>query len=290
MATIVTRTGKGSALSTAEMDANLTNLNNDKLENIVEDTTPQLGGDLDVQTSILTTSTTNGSIGLEPDGTGAVNVLGGVGINLTATSGQSKIFTETVNADIRLSPNGTGVVKTDKNIDLEANQLITSTTNGDLKLSANGTGKITVEGGAGMDMKDAASITTTSADTDLELSATGVVFFDSEASFGGAISETVYTSTTTTGTYAPDAANGTIHYVVLSGNMTINGFTNAASGQSISFLFDGTGGAYTLTLGGDILQAGGDVSLTSGGLDVVTITCVETVTPTYIATAVNNFQ
>lgn len=32
MATIVTRTGKGSPLSNAEMDANLTNLNNDKLE------------------------------------------------------------------------------------------------------------------------------------------------------------------------------------------------------------------------------------------------------------------
>lgn len=290
MATIVTRTGKGSALSTAEMDANLTNLNNDKLENIVEDTTPQLGGDLDVQARVISTSTSNGSIGLQPDGTGAVNVLGGVGINLTATGGESKIFTETTNADIRLSPNGTGVVATDKDIDLEAKSLITSTTNGDLKLTANGTGKITVEGGAGMDMKAGASITTTTADTDLELSATGVVMFNSEASFGAAISETVFTSTTTTGTYAPDAANGTIHYIVLSGNMTINAFSNPASGQTINFLFDGTGGTHSLTLGSDILQAGGDVSLTSGGLDVVTITCIETVTPTYIATAVNNFQ
>jgi hypothetical protein len=93
MSTIVTRTGKGSALTFAEGDANFTNLNNDKLENItsepigdlsdvdvsgvadgnilsynntsgnweasapaaggisnvVEDTTPQLGGDLDCQ-------------------------------------------------------------------------------------------------------------------------------------------------------------------------------------------------------------------------------------------------
>ena len=32
MATIVTRSGKGSALTHAEMDANLNNLNNDKLE------------------------------------------------------------------------------------------------------------------------------------------------------------------------------------------------------------------------------------------------------------------
>lgn len=49
MATIVTRTGKGSALTFAEGDANFTNLNNDKLENVVEDTTPQLGGNLDGQ-------------------------------------------------------------------------------------------------------------------------------------------------------------------------------------------------------------------------------------------------
>ena len=88
MATIVTRTGKGSALTFAEGDANFTNLNDDKIEltdlsvtqnsasgtgtltynnttgtfsytppvipaagiaNVVDDTTPQLGGDLDAQ-------------------------------------------------------------------------------------------------------------------------------------------------------------------------------------------------------------------------------------------------
>lgn len=90
MATIVTRTGKGSALTFAEGDANFTNLNDDKIEltdlsvgtegtpsgdgsisydnttgtftytpptaagigalaNISEDTTPELGGDLDCQ-------------------------------------------------------------------------------------------------------------------------------------------------------------------------------------------------------------------------------------------------
>lgn len=49
MTTIVTRAGKGSALTFTEGDANFTNLNNDKLENVVEDTTPQLGGALDGQ-------------------------------------------------------------------------------------------------------------------------------------------------------------------------------------------------------------------------------------------------
>jgi hypothetical protein len=59
MSTIVTRAGKGSALTWTEGDANITNLNNDKLENIVADTTPQLGGDLDVNNFKITS--TNGN-------------------------------------------------------------------------------------------------------------------------------------------------------------------------------------------------------------------------------------
>lgn len=43
---------------------------------VASDSTPQLGGDLDVQARIITTSTTNGSIGLEPDGTGTVVARG----------------------------------------------------------------------------------------------------------------------------------------------------------------------------------------------------------------------
>ena len=65
MATIVTRTGKGSALTFAEGDANFTNLNTDKIENVVEDTTPQLGGDLDLNSNDIT-------------GTGNVDITGTV--------------------------------------------------------------------------------------------------------------------------------------------------------------------------------------------------------------------
>jgi len=49
MSTIVTRASKGSALTWTEGDANIVNLNTDKIENLVEDTAPQLGGDLDAQ-------------------------------------------------------------------------------------------------------------------------------------------------------------------------------------------------------------------------------------------------
>jgi len=112
MATITTRSGKGSPLTNTEVDDNFTNLNTDKLENItsesiedlsdvnsmtptdgqvltwdntnsywtaedaaggdvVDDTTPQLGGDLDVNGNSIV-SASNGNITLEPNGTGDV--------------------------------------------------------------------------------------------------------------------------------------------------------------------------------------------------------------------------
>jgi len=48
MATIYLRGTLGRALTWTEADNNITNLNTAKLENLVEDTTPQLGGNLDV--------------------------------------------------------------------------------------------------------------------------------------------------------------------------------------------------------------------------------------------------
>jgi len=46
------------------------------ISNVVEDTTPQLGGNLDVQTREINTSTTNGNIKVAPDGTGLFEVKG----------------------------------------------------------------------------------------------------------------------------------------------------------------------------------------------------------------------
>ena len=46
------------------------------LSNLVEDTSPQLGGNLDVQASEINTSTTNGNIKLNPNGTGVVEIKG----------------------------------------------------------------------------------------------------------------------------------------------------------------------------------------------------------------------
>ena len=55
------------------------------ISNVVEDTTPQLGGDLDVNSNGLV-STSNGNIALTPNGTGVVRIDGSNGIDIQSGS------------------------------------------------------------------------------------------------------------------------------------------------------------------------------------------------------------
>jgi hypothetical protein len=103
------------------------------ITDLVQDTTPQLGGALDVNTFSIT-STSNGNITLQPNGTGDVILsadtvkIGDANTDATITtdgtgditintnsgsnSGTIKIF-DGVNGNIEITPNGSGVVKLD---------------------------------------------------------------------------------------------------------------------------------------------------------------------------------
>ena len=112
---------------------------------IVNDTTPQLGGNLDVQANEINTSTTNGNIKLNPNGTGVVEIKGdgssadgtlqlncsqnthGVKIKSPAHSaGASYSLTLPVNVQNggRLKTDTNGVLSWDTNTYLQANQQI----------------------------------------------------------------------------------------------------------------------------------------------------------------------
>ena len=101
------------------------------VSNVVEDTTPQLGGNLDVQSSEITTSTSNGNIKVIPNGSGVFEVKGAGGsdgtlqLNCSANSHGVKIkspphsagasYTLTLpnndgDADQILQTNGSGVL------------------------------------------------------------------------------------------------------------------------------------------------------------------------------------
>jgi len=57
--------------------------NPNAIDNIVEDSSPQLGGNLDVQSNKITTATSNGNIQIEPNGTGVVEIRGAGGADGT---------------------------------------------------------------------------------------------------------------------------------------------------------------------------------------------------------------
>ncbi len=98
MTTVYTRAAKGSALTWTEGDANITNLNNDKIEAVVDDTTPQLGGNLDVNGNSIV-STANGNITISPDGSGRI-VLDGQNWPQSAPSTNVQYLEGSSNGDI----------------------------------------------------------------------------------------------------------------------------------------------------------------------------------------------
>ena len=74
--------GSGSAIPAITVNAKglITSVSTNSINtDLVADTSPQLGGDLDVQASKITTSTSNGNIQIEPDGSGVLEVRGAGG-------------------------------------------------------------------------------------------------------------------------------------------------------------------------------------------------------------------
>ena len=128
MSTIYTRATKGSALTWTEGDANITNLNNDKMEK----STPVLAGNLDVVTYSITTTTTNGNIVIEPNGTGDVHLV------------TDALRVGDLNTEARISTYGTGnlVLTTNEGNDPDPTITIGNGANANITLTPSGTGQI----------------------------------------------------------------------------------------------------------------------------------------------------
>lgn len=100
--------------------------------------------------------------------------------------------------------------------------------------------------------------------------------------------EVIYTGLASSGTLTPEAANGTVQSVTLTGNITINAFSTPAAGQSITLILkqDATGGR---TLTSTMKFAGGNNTLSTAGdaIDVLSIFYDGT---TYYASLSTDFQ
>ena len=97
---------------------------------VVNDTTPQLGGDLDVNGNTIT-STSNGNVVIAPNGTGDV-----------------RLTTDTVrvgdtNADVNITTHGTGDLTLNTNAGTNSGSVVIADgANNNVTLTANGTGKV----------------------------------------------------------------------------------------------------------------------------------------------------
>jgi len=149
MATIVTRSGKGSPLSIAEGDANFTNLNDDKIE-LTDISVTTATAD---ETSALTYDNTTGALTFTPVDVSDLAALDDFAVNNIAASGGGSLSYNNTTGVFTFAPADTSAVMTAVEDDsspslggpLDVNGYnITSNNNGNIQLSPNGTGKISL--------------------------------------------------------------------------------------------------------------------------------------------------
>ena len=142
--------GTGDPLRTAftKINANFTELYGDTAEanDILDDTSPQLGGNLDINGFNITSARSNENIRIIPNGTGTVELEGNTNVtgSLTATG---NIF---ANGNINLGDGAgdqtkvTGVFEADQ-LQIDGTTLTSTVTNGDVTITGNATGGVIIE-------------------------------------------------------------------------------------------------------------------------------------------------
>ena len=195
------------------------------ITDLVNDTTPQLGGSLDVNGQSIV-SVSNGHIQITPAGTG----------------------------EIRLTPS------TGKIVLGATNYPTTTPTSGQVLTASDGSGQLTWSTPSSF---AAASPGEIGATTPAAASFTTLTFKEPR--------EVIYDIGTSGGNIAPNSNNGSVQKITLNSALTINGFTSAVAGQSLTLIING-GTAYT-TITSTMKFAGGIKTLTgtAGCIDILTV-------------------
>jgi len=270
MTTIVTRAGKGSALTFTEMDNNLTNLNTNKLE--AANLTTYTGN----ITADIINAKTIGNVGTELYG----------GIQDGSQGGITAVGTLT-------SLDVTGIVTTGANVDVSGNltassasisyQLVTDnfTATGTGLIETATAGSLTVNTTITADTVNAASIGNAGATiTANSVTANTITVTQTLTAANSALQryqETVVALGNVSGTFTPNLANGTIQTLTLTGNLTFSQFLNPTSGQSAVFILtqDPTG---SRLLTSNMRFAGNSRTLTTtaNAVDIISVAYIGT--------------
>ncbi len=123
------------------------------IDAVVDDTTPQLGGDLDVQANEIKTSTSNGNVKLNPDGTGCVEIMGDGTSSGTTGAIQLNCSLNTHGIKIQSPAHSYGATYTLTlpTSDGDANQLLKTDGNGALDWVDDDAGVTSITAGVGLD-------------------------------------------------------------------------------------------------------------------------------------------
>ena len=303
MTTIVTRAGKGSALTFTEMDDNLTNLNTNKLE----------AANLTTYTGNITANIINaktiGNVGTElyggiQDG----NQAGITAVGTLTTLDVSGVISAQANVDVtgnlsassasisyqlvtdNFTATGTGLIETATAGSLTVNTTITADTVNAATignaLAVFTAENITTVSLTSTDWLDAANIRASSIGnagatiTANSVTANSITVTQTLTAANSALQryqETVVALGNVSGTFTPNLANGTIQTLTLTGNLTFSQFLNPTSGQSGVFILtqDPTG-SRLLTSNMRFASNSRTLTTTANAVDIMSVAYIGT--------------